>query len=265
MDFKRSWNLLNVYDLMIIALVVLSIYNVQKFGLSVALSIVSIVLAAVLLDLAIGFAKEKRIFFPKSALITGLILSIVVEGSLLFLITMAVIAILSKRVIRIKGKHIFNPAVFALFIALFLPVSQSWWGAGNFLLVGILGLVIAYKLKRFHLVIPFFAVHAALMAILLTFNSSQIAGHFLSGSLVFFAFYMLVEPKTSPVKKNGRVIFGLLAGIFAAVLYAIWLPAMLVGALFFADLCAPVLNRQGEKPVNTDQEIRNEPITNPNW
>jgi len=54
---------------------------------------------------------------------------------------------------------------------------------------------------------------------------------------------MLIEPVTSPAKMKGRIAFGVLAGIFAALLYVVWLPAMLVGALFFADLCVPFINK----------------------
>lgn len=265
MDFKRSWNLLNVYNLMTIALLILTVYNIQKFGLSVVFPIISIVLATILVDLAINYAKERKFSFPKSALITALILAVIIEGGILFLILIAVIAILSKHIIRIKGRHIFNPAVFALFVALFLPVSQSWWGAGNLLLVLFLGLVVVFKLKRLHLAAAFLAVHAAAM-VLVFFSANQLTDHFMSGALIFFTFYMLVEPVTSPVKINGRIVFAALAGFFAAILYVAWLPAMLVGALFFADLMVPLMNRITSKPKQPAPELPpDSPPTNPNW
>ncbi len=268
MDFKRSWNLLNIYDLIIIALLILTIYNIQRFP-EFLLPVISIVAASVLLDLAINFAKKRKFFFPKSALITGLILATVIEGGLLFLLLVAAIAILSKHLIRIKGRHIFNPANFALFAALlaapFLPVSQSWWGTSNYILAGIMGLVIVYKLRRFHLVLPFLAVHAAAMAVLLM-SPDQLASHVISGALLFFAFYMLVEPITSPIRRNSRIIFGVLAGLFAALLYVVWLPAMLIGALFFADLLVPLINRLSQNPKQPSPELPpDSPPTNPNW
>src|SRR3989338_3006808 len=253
MDFKRSWNLLKIYDLMIIALLILAAWNIQKFGISVIAQIISLVLAAILFDFVISYVKEKRQAderakrvihnFSKSALITGLILGMIVEGSLLFLVMAAAIAILSKHIIRIKGRHVFNPANFALFVALFLPVSQSWWGTGNLVLVGLLGLVVVFKLKRFHLAVPFLVVHAAIMLVIFSFDTNQLLSHIASGAFVFFAFYMLVEPVTSPVSTKGRLVFGVLAGIFAALFYVVWLPAMLVGSLFFADLLVPFINR----------------------
>ena len=206
------------------------------------------------LDIGISYAREKRQAdrrakhvihtFPKSALITGLILGLVVEGSLLFLVMVAAIAILSKHIIRIKGRHVFNPANFALFAALLiLPVSQSWWGTGNLVLAGLLGLVVVFKLRRFHLAVPFLAVHAVIMLVIFSFDTNQLLSHIASGAFVFFAFYMLTEPVTSPVNVKGRLVFGVLAGIFAALFYVVWLPAMLVGALFFADLLVPFINR----------------------
>src|SRR3989338_1598055 len=252
MNFKILWNLLNIYDLMIIAMLVLSAYNLQKFSLSYAVPIISIIISAGAIDFIIIYVKEKRkpdgragrVFrsLPRSALISGLILSLILQGPLLFLILVSAIAILSKHVIKIKNKHIFNPAIFGLFVALFLPVSQSWWGTSNLLLVALLGIVIVYKLKRFHLALPFLAVHAAVMFVLFSFDVNQLVAHIISGSLLFFAFYMMIEPITSPLKMKSSIIFGILAGVFASILYALWLPAMLVGALFFAGLCVPILN-----------------------
>ena len=275
MGLKKLWNLLNMYDLMIIALLVITAYNLSALGLSNITSIVSIVISCIVIDLVINYVKEKHKadihathiarFFSKSALITGLILSIILQGAVWLLIVVSAIAILSKHIIRIKGKHIFNPAIFGLFVALFLPVSQSWWGASNLLLLLVLGLVVVHKLKRFHLVLPFLAVQAALMAVLLSFDLSQLIDYFLSGSLIFFTFYMLIEPITSPLKMKSQIVFGVLAGVFASVLYIFWLPAMLVGSLFFADLCVPLLNRRPSVKPKADQDADSMQLTNPNW
>lgn len=262
-----AWHRTNVVHVMIAALVVITGYNLYIFGIGNLFQIIAIVATAVLLDLAINYLKEKRLFLPKNAVISGLILGVVIQGSILFLVLVAAVAILSKHIIKIKGKHIFNPANFGLFLALVLfPVSQSWWGASNLLLVAILGLIIVWKLKRYHLALPFLAAHAVLMFIIFSFSVNQLAAHFASGSLLFFTFYMLIEPITSPVRIKSRIIFGIFAGVFASVLYLVWLPAMLVGALLFADLFVPLLNRQREKPaMQKPEQLRSEPLTNPNW
>jgi len=51
MGMKRLWSLLKIYDLMIIALLVLSAYNLSAFGFSVIPSMLAVVLAAVFLDI----------------------------------------------------------------------------------------------------------------------------------------------------------------------------------------------------------------------
>ena len=228
---------------MLTALVVLVLYNIYSFGASNVFPIITIVATACLIDMVINYIKEKHIFIPKNAVITGLILSLIVQASLPLLILVAAIAILSKHIIKIKGRHIFNPANFALFVALFLPVSESWWGMSNIVLVAIMGLIIVYKLRRYHLVLPFLVVHGLLMLAVFALNPGQLISHVASGLLLFFTFYMLIEPITSPIVKKSRIVFGALAGIFAAALYVAWLPAMLVGALFFADICVPFLDR----------------------
>jgi len=229
----------NVYDLMIAALAVILVYNFYSFGAENILPVIIIVLSAAVLDVAINYAKERKFSAPKSAIITGLILAIIAQGSLPLLVALAVIAILSKHVIRLKGRHIFNPANFALFIGLFFA-SETWWGTGNALLVGLIGLVIVFKLKRYRMVAPFLVAHAVIMVVIFV-DASALAAHMLSGPLLFFAFYMLIEPVTSPQKH--MLVFGVLAGVFAAILYVVWLPAMLVGALFFANLSVPVIER----------------------
>ena len=241
MGLKKSWNLLKIYDLMIIALLVLTAYNLYTSGLSPVMSIISLVLTACVIDSVINYIREKRLFFPKSALITALILGLIVQASVLFLVIIAAVAILSKHVIKIKGRHVFNPANFSLFVALFLPVSESWWGMSNSLLVAVFGLIIVYKLKRYHQVLPFIAINAALMLFIL--SGSAVADHVTSGLLLFFVFYMLIEPVTSPVQKKSRIIFGALVSVFAAILYVVWLPGAFVGSLFLADIFVPVLDR----------------------
>lgn len=254
MDFRKTWHSLDIINLMLVSLIILLIYNLYVFGISNLQSVIIIVVTTSLLDIAINYVKEKRLFLPKTAIITGLILGLVIDASLYLLILTAAIAILSKHVIKIRGRHIFNPANFGLFVALFLPVSESWWGMYNPLPVILLGLLIVYKLKRYHQVLPFLAVNAILMLIIFATDVGKIINYLTSGILLFFVFYMMIEPVTSPMHKKSRIAFGTLAGIFAVILYTVWLPAAFVVALFFADVCVPVLDRIFRlKPVKVER------------
>ena len=84
----------------------------------------------------------------------------------------------------------------------------------------------------------------------------QIMGHVTSGILLFFAFYMMIEPTTSPTQKKSRIAFGLLTGVFAALLYTIWLSAAFVVALFLADLCVPILDKMFKPKIVKSEELQ---------
>ncbi|HLC77069.1 MAG TPA: RnfABCDGE type electron transport complex subunit D [archaeon] len=243
MDIRKTWQSINIINLMLASLVLLLIYNLYIFGIGNLQSVIVIVATTSLLDIAVNYMKEKRLFLPKTAIITGLILGLIIDSSLYLLVLTAAIAILSKHIIKIKGRHIFNPANFALFVALFLPVSESWWGMYNPLPVILLGLLIVYKLKRYHQVLPFLVVNAILTLVIFAADVGKTIDHMTSGILLFFVFYMMIEPTTSPMHKKSRIAFGILTGIFAVILYTVWLPAAFVVALFFADICVPVLDR----------------------
>ena len=88
----------------------------------------------------------------------------------------------------------------------------------------------------------FLGIHVILIAVM-SGSIGQIISHISSGLVLFFAFYMFIEPITSPVKPKGKIFFGLITGVLGALLYVIWLPGMLIGALFLADLVVPFLNK----------------------
>ncbi|MEK6888222.1 MAG: RnfABCDGE type electron transport complex subunit D [Candidatus Aenigmatarchaeota archaeon] len=247
----KRWRATNVYIVMIAALVVIAAYSLYTFGLGNLPQMFAIILISAVLDAAIIRIKDKRLVLPKSAIITGLILSLIVQGDLFLVVFVPVIAILSKHVIKIHGRHLFNPANFGLLVGLFLPVSESWWGTSNIILVGVLGIIIIHKLRKMRQAFAFLVLHAVLIAIYFSMNGGveQTVGHMISGLVLFFAFYMLIEPVTSPVNAKGRTIFGLLVGVLGALSYVFWLPAMLVGSLFFADILVPILNRLSKPKI----------------
>ncbi|MBI5143506.1 MAG: hypothetical protein HZA30_00360 [Candidatus Omnitrophica bacterium] len=94
-----------------------------------------------LLDLLIHnlFIKEKP--FPKSAIITGFILSGVLDYNqpLFILAILSILAIASKYILKFKNKHIFNPANFGLFIAVILKLPLTWKIEANIPLIIIIG------------------------------------------------------------------------------------------------------------------------------
>ena len=99
----------------------------------------------------------------ESALITALILTLIVPpvtvlSDFWFLATVATIAMSSKYIIAIKGKHIFNPAAVAVAItALIIGRSATWWVGTAVMLPFVFagGILLTKKIRRFDAVLAF--------------------------------------------------------------------------------------------------------------
>ena len=157
---------------------------------------------------------------PKSALISGLSLCLLLRcNSLLLVFVAAVITIASKFVIRWKGKHIFNPTNLGI-VAMLLLTGQVWvspgqWGNVAFFgfLMACLGGLVVNRASRSDVTYAFIFFYLAFV-----FGRSLYLGepmaiplHRLeSGALLLFTFYMISDPKTTPNSRLGRIIFGFL-------------------------------------------------------
>jgi len=197
---------------------------------------------SVLADAVCGFWRQRKWRFSESALVTGLLIGFILSAqeAWWFAPAAAMIAIFSKQFLRIKGRHIFNPAAFgAMAAVLFLNGNTFWYGAYEWFLVIPAGLYFVSRLKRLPTVAAFYLAAAALyggQALLhkTSFPDSMIyLNH-------FFIFVMLIEPKTSPFDKAGMMMFGGFAGVLSflgGVLnlpYSPELPVLLTMNLFYA-------------------------------
>jgi ferredoxin-NADP reductase len=132
----------------------------------------------------------------------------------------AFIAMASKYIFAIHGRHIFNPAAIALLLIGLAGSGQaSWWvgSAAMLPLTLIAGFLIIRKIRRFSLFISFFVVALGEIVILgmlhgLAFSSIFIQA-FLSWPLVFFGTVMLTEPSTMPSTQNMQIMFGIIVGL----------------------------------------------------
>jgi enediyne biosynthesis protein E5 len=162
-------------------------------------------------------------FEPKSALISGLSLCLLLRTNSLWLVAIAVaITIGTKFVIRWRGKHLFNPTNFGLVAMLLMTDGRVWvspgqWGSVAFFgfLMTCLGGLVVNRAARTDVTVAFLAFYIALV-----FGRSIYLGepmaiplHRLqSGALLLFAFFMVSDPKTTPDSRIGRILF---AGLVA--------------------------------------------------
>ena len=155
----------------------------------------------------------------RSPLITGLSLSLLLRADEPWIHALAgVIAIGSKFVLRIDGKHIWNPAGFAIVVLLFTAKSHVWISPGQ---LGLDGLVrrAARASSRSWCSAPRAAPtsrssssarHAALLFARAVWLGDPLAiplHQLQSGSLLIFTFFMISDPRTSPDSRLGRFIF----------------------------------------------------------
>jgi ferredoxin-NADP reductase len=160
----------------------------------------------------------------ESVYISALILSLIITpiqslNDLWFLGWAAVLAMASKYIIAIRGKHLFNPIAFAVALTYFTTnQSASWWVANDALLPAVLlgGLLIVRKVGRFDMVISFVASTLTTTALLSLYTGSNfittIQQAVVLSPLVFFAFIILTEPLTTPPTRKLRIFYGLMVG-----------------------------------------------------
>jgi len=189
----------------------------------------------VLFDVLFAFIRRRKVFTtPFAAIVTGLILALIIDPSALWYQILAVCAaaMAMKNFLRIKNRHVLNPAASGLLAgwAIF-QLQPSWWAATLFkgenelwlnalLYVGLLGVafVSCYKVGRYVSVFTYIALYSLLFAIMTaTFTPSAFFKTFTSPGMLFYALVMLPEPMTSPVNKRRQALYGAIVAFFNAV------------------------------------------------
>jgi Na+-transporting NADH:ubiquinone oxidoreductase subunit NqrB len=153
----------------------------------------------------------------RSPLITGLSLSLLLRADALWLhAAAAAIAIGSKFLLRIDGKHVFNPAGLAIVVLLFTSkgvwISPGQWGTEIWFaaLTGFFAILVLGAARRADIAIFFLASHAALLLLRAAWLGDPLAiplHQLQSGSLLIFTFFMISDPKTSPDSPLARALF----------------------------------------------------------
>jgi len=227
-----------------IAIIVLSVLlALAAWGAGVALVapvVASAVMTAMLLDAPILRARTGEWTFPDGALLTGMFVAMILsphEPWYVAAITAAA-GVASKYVARVRSANVFNPAALAL-VATFYPfdTGQSWWGALPELPAPAIVVLLAAGIFTARRVNKMSGVLAFLGGYFLLFTATAFAGDparvaelFRAPDLhaaLFFAFFMVTDPPTSPPKARDQVIYGVIA---AAASYAVF---ELLGAAYF--------------------------------
>src|SRR5829696_3506635 len=158
----------------------------------------------------------------------------------------AAFALLSKHLIHVGGRHVFNPSNIGLVVCFLLLGPEYadplafWWGPMSFWLALALAIIIAGGfaiLRRLHLLsiaITFWVTFAASIAVLAASGHDMTARwhlgpvsdwHFwrvlaFSPEILVFLFFMITDPKTIPAGRTGRRVYAVSIGLLAALLIA---------------------------------------------
>ena len=192
-------------------------------------------------------------FDPLSALITSLSLTLLLRTEWIGLAAAAAaIAIGSKFLIRVHGKHVFNPANVAL-VSLMLLSDQAWvssgqWGSAAIGAFGLacLGFLVLTRARRAETTIAFLCVYGALLfgrAVWLGDPMSIPIHQVQNGALLIFAFFMISDPKTTPNTAVGRTLFAtLVAAIAFTIQFIFYQPNGPILALILSAPLVPLVD-----------------------
>ncbi|MBV8200106.1 MAG: RnfABCDGE type electron transport complex subunit D [Acidobacteria bacterium] len=194
-------------------------------------------------------------FDPKSAGISALSLCLLLRTDRLWLaVAAAVLTIASKFVLRVGGKHLWNPTNFGLVVMMTASHGEVWvspgqWGSAalfGFLVLCLGGLVVN-RAARADVTWAFLAGYGALLlgrAWWLAQPPAIPLHQVASGSFLIFTFFMISDPKTTPDSRPGRILFALLVAAGAGwAQFALYRPTGLLLALACLAPLVPLIDR----------------------
>ncbi len=202
-----------------------------------------------ILDLGFLYFKSKKLYYPFSSLVSGLLIGLIIHPSsgIFAIILACLFGFISKQFIKYKNHHIFNPAAFGVVISsLILNFSISWWSVAPgkiFILLSILSVLVLWKLKRIYMPITFLSGYFIFLAL---FQGIKPAISLtIDGTVIFFAFIMLTEPMTSSISGFWKWAFGLvvLSGVVISYVLKLSFTDPLLFSLLFANLLVRITNK----------------------
>jgi hypothetical protein len=244
-----------------VSAVIMSLQVLGQVAFAFKVSIAQILItigACALVEVAVILWKDRALVWPASALLTGNGVAFILRASgtdhgdwwslngIEFFLLAGVGGLLSKYVLRIGKRHLYNPSNLGL-VATLLIVGPGWvfpqylfWGDLTPPLVAALALIvlgailILRPLKMLPMTVSFLIPFTAFVALLAAsgrcmhavWHNGPICGvdywYYISTSpeLFIFVFYMMSDPKTAPQSPRARIVYGPITALIAGTLIA---------------------------------------------
>ena len=260
--------------------------------------ILAAILTCAVLEVVLTFRTSRAFVWPASAMLTGSGVALIlrVPGTppdepwstyrWYVFAGVAALSLLTKYVIRYRGSHLFNPSNIGLVAAFVVLGSERiepldfWWGpldrwtltAYAVILGG--GVLITTRLHMVGMAVTFWLTLAAGVGLLAA------SGHCMTAQWAFapvcgfdfwrvivtspevliFLFFMITDPKTVPIGRVGRIVFGVLVAVASTLLMApqtneFGTKVALLAGLVVACAARPVLDRLLPAPGSDGDRI----------
>jgi enediyne biosynthesis protein E5 len=182
-------------------------------------------------EVVLSWLMRGHVAALQSAYVTGLSLSLLLkpQAGLLWPFALgAFLAIASKYVLTLRGRHLWNPSNFAISLLLVLAptrialLSHQWGNhlATNAVIWGF-GLLIASRVKVLHVTLTYVACYLALAALRSVIVGTPLLAELapITGPMYqLFIFFMVTDPRTTVHTKRGRIIVVAIVALVEAVI-----------------------------------------------
>lgn len=176
-----------------------------------------------LLDAAFLYFYRRVLLIPVSGFISSMGLLLLCDSPFVWpYAAVGAISILSKQLVRVDGRHVFNPLNFGMVAGLLFfsgemtVVAGRWGGAREGLLaVMALGCVVVWRAKRLDLAVAYWLsfLGGAYVRSLYTGAAMGVLLTPMKGAAFqLFTFFMITDPMTTPESRRGRLLFALTLG-----------------------------------------------------
>lgn len=190
-----------------------------------------------------------------SAVVSSLSLCLILRTNAAETVALAAfLSIAEKFIFRAGGKHFFNPTNFGICTTILVTgnawISSGQWGSNalHLLLIGVLGMVVLLRVRRFSTAIAFLCGYVGLLAFRHILYQGWPADFLLhqlqNGTFLLFTFFMITDPVSTPSHPVARWWWAFAIGVVAFVFQSYYLVnGSPLWALFLLSPLTPVLDK----------------------